>query len=95
MVQANYKVIFNGQLRQRKTLEEVVRSTGRWIKFIDKNSKYDIVFFAGLFVKITWYGDEIDFMRVDTMMYYIRKDSPSLFLVSETSINIKYSEKGV
>lgn len=94
MIKANYAMIIRGQLRYKKTSEQVVKSTARWIRIIDQNSKYEMQFFGGLFVKITWFGDSIDMNRIDTLMNSIRRNSPILFLVSEMSIDVKYSEKG-
>ncbi len=94
MVRANYKVIIRGQLRHQKTLDQVVKTTGRWIRFIDDKSEYNIDSFAGLFVIISWFGSKIDIRRIDTMMNNIRRNSPFLFLVSEVTIFVEYLEKG-
>ena len=95
MVKANYTVIIKGQLRYKKTVEYVVKSTARWIRNIDENSKYDVQLFAGLFVKIKWVGNKLNMREIDTLMNNIRRNSPILFRVSKTSIDVQYSEKGV
>jgi len=94
MILAKYSVSINGQLRKYKTPEEVIINTGRWIKIIDENAEFEINFFAGLFVKIRWFGNELDIRKIDTMMERVRRNMPMIFSVSRVNIEIYYFETG-
>lgn len=90
-----YTVFISGQLRFKKSADQIVEASGRWIRYIDKNSKYEIEHFAGLFVKIRWIGESIDIRNIDLMMKNISRNVETLFVASRVTVVIKHEESGV
>ena len=94
MIVAKYIVEISGQLRYKKSSEQVVEITGRWIKFIDGKAKYEIDYFAGLFTMIRWRGKDVDIYKIDNMMTSIRQSIMQLFVASKVTIEVHYIESG-